>query len=62
MATTAKTNSDAKIGTNTKTDIDMKIGIDESIFDFPHTQNKILVDITPTWIKMQDIKMAKWNL
>ncbi len=52
MAINAKTSSDAKIGTITKTDIDMKISIDESIFDFPHTLGEILVDTTPTWIKV----------
>jgi hypothetical protein len=38
------------------------VGIEELIFDFLHTLGEILVDITPTRIKMHDMKMTKWNL
>jgi hypothetical protein len=64
--TNAKTNNDAKIsidakiGIDTKIDIDMKNGIDELIFK--HTVGEILVNTTPSWIKVHDMRMAKWNL
>ncbi len=50
---------DPKIDTNIKTDTKMKIGTDEPIFDFPHAPREISVDTTLTWIKVQDMKMAK---
>jgi hypothetical protein len=59
---------DAKIDTNliinidAKISIDMKINIDEPIFDFPDTLRKISVDTTTTQIKVQDMKIAKWNI
>jgi hypothetical protein len=62
VATDAKISTNAKTGTNAKIGTNMKIGTDELIFDFPHTSNKFLVDITLAWIKVQDMKMAKWNL
>jgi hypothetical protein len=40
----------------------MKININEPIFYFPHTLREISIDTTLTWIEMQDMKMAKWNL
>jgi len=40
----------------------MKININEPIFDFPHTLREISIDITLTWIKVQDMKIAKWKL
>jgi hypothetical protein len=72
--TNPKIDTNAKIGINVEIDIDPKIDIDtkpniemkintvEPIFYFPHTPREILVDITLTWIKVQDMKMAKWNL
>jgi hypothetical protein len=45
-----------------KINIDMKIGTHESIFNFPHTLKEISIDITLVQIKVQDMKMAKWNL
>ncbi len=45
-----------------KISIDMKIGTNELIFYFPHTVGEILVDITLVQIKVQAMKMAKWNL
>ncbi len=53
----AKTNRHAKIGIDAKTNINAKIGIntnidiDEPIFDFPHTQGKILVNTMPIQIQ-----------
>jgi len=58
----AKTDIDAKINTNTNTNTNVKISTNKPIFDFLHTLGKNLVDIMPVWIKMQDMKMAKWNL
>jgi hypothetical protein len=40
----------------------MKISINELIFYFPHTAREISVDTMLAWIKMYDMKMAKWNL
>ncbi len=44
-----------------KISIDMKIGTNELIFYFPLTLGEILVDITLIHIKVQNMKMAKWN-
>jgi len=41
---------------------DVKIGTDELIFDFPHISSKISMDTMPAHIKVQNMKMAKWNL
>ncbi len=62
ISTDVEIDTNPKIGANTKIDTDMKINIDEAIFDFPHTLGEIMVDITLAQIKMQDMKMAKWNL
>jgi archaellin len=48
--------ANAKISTNSK------INIEELIFYFPHTLGKTSIDITPTRIKIQDMKIIKWNL
>jgi hypothetical protein len=61
-STDAKIDTNVEIDTNTKIGIDLKISIDKPIFYFPHPPEEISVDTTPTWIKMQDMKMAKWNL
>ncbi len=58
----AKIHNDANIGTNTKIKINMKSSTDEQIFEFPHAPREISVDTMPTRIKMQNMKMAKWNL
>jgi len=47
---------------DTKTSIDMKFGTNEPIFDFPHTLGEISIDTTLARIKVQDMKMVKWNL
>jgi hypothetical protein len=60
MATNATTNMHAKIGIDAK--IDMKIDIDEPIFDFSHTLNQISIDIMPIRMKVYDTKMGKWNI
>jgi len=41
-----------KIDTNTKISTDMKIIINELIFYFPHTLGEILINTTPTEIKV----------
>jgi hypothetical protein len=41
-----------KIDTNTKIGTNMKININELIFDFPHTLREILINTTPTKIKV----------
>ncbi len=58
----AKIDIDAKIGMDPKINIDMKIGTNESIFYFSHALGEISIDITLAQIKVQDMKMAKWNL
>ncbi len=55
-------NMDPKISINTKIDTNMKISTNEPIFDFAHTLGKISVNITPARIKVQNMKMPKWNL
>jgi hypothetical protein len=57
----AKIDIDANIGMDPKISIDMKIGTNELIFYFPLTLGEILVDITLIHIKVQSMKMAKWN-
>jgi len=43
-----------------------RLGVDSSTedltFDFPHTPNEIKVDTTLVRIKVQDMKIACWNL
>jgi hypothetical protein len=56
----AKIDIDAKIGMDPKISIDMKIGTNE-LFYLPLTLGEILVDITLIHIKVQTMKMAKWN-
>ncbi len=56
----AKIDIDAKIGMDPKFSIDMKIGTNE-LFYLPLTLGEILVDITLIHIKVQTMKMAKWN-
>jgi hypothetical protein len=51
-----------EINTDTKTNIDLNFGNDESIFYFPHTLGKKSVDTTLVEIKVLDMKMVKWNL
>jgi hypothetical protein len=58
----AKIDIDTKIGMDPKISIDMKIGTNKLIFYFPLTLGEILVDITLAQIKVQNMKMAKWNL
>jgi hypothetical protein len=53
---------DEKLDTDTKISTYTKINTKEQIFDFPHALGEILVDITPTQIKMQDMKITKWNI
>ncbi len=43
-----------------KINIDMKIGTNE-LFYLPLTLGEILVDITLIHIKVQNMKMEKWN-
>jgi hypothetical protein len=57
-----KIDIDMEINIDTKTNIYLKFCIDESIFYFPHTQGEISIDITLVQIKVQDMKMVKWNL
>jgi hypothetical protein len=45
-----------------KISINMKIGTNESIFYFHYTLGEISIDITLAQIKVQNMKMAKWNL
>jgi hypothetical protein len=40
----------------------MDFGMKDLTFDFPHTLNEIEVDATPVCIKVQDMKIACWNL
>jgi hypothetical protein len=40
----------------------MKFGTNEPIFDFPHTLEEISIDTTLARIKVQYMKMVKWNL
>jgi hypothetical protein len=54
--------ANAKIITNIKINIDTKISTEEQVFDFPHALGNFLVDTTPTEIKVEDMKIAKWNL
>jgi hypothetical protein len=48
----AKIGMNPKIGIDTKISIDMKISINEIIFYFPHTLQEILINTTPTEIKV----------
>jgi hypothetical protein len=48
----AKTCNDAKIDIDTKIGTNMKISTNKLIFDSPHALGEILVDTTPTWIKV----------
>lgn len=54
--------ANAKIITNIKINIYTKIDTEEQVFDFRHALGNFLVDITPTQIKVEDMKIAKWNL
>jgi hypothetical protein len=56
----AKIIIDTKIGTNTEIDIGIKIDIKILIFDFPHTLGEISINTHAS--KMQDMKIAKWNI
>jgi hypothetical protein len=58
----AKIHTDAKVDTNTKININMKISINKPIFYFPHAPREISSDRMLVRIKVQDMKMAKWNL
>jgi hypothetical protein len=52
VAANAKIDIDTKTNIDFKTNINIKIGINKPIFDFPHTLNKILMDIMLARIKV----------